>query len=300
MTVVSIRDQWSGVAKLKHLIVFGASYCDVGYNSVAPHPSPENPLGVEFPGKTFCGKVDHASKRFIYEPNWVGHLVETTRRNKKDPPLIVYDYALGGECADGVKRQVEREFLPSVATKPEWAPWNATDTLFVTWVGINDCSSYGRNFNAAIGCQQGVRELFASQEKLYEAGARNFCFIDVPPTHDFPPSEWSIPADLRPFSAGPRLPKLPEAISAWNIALNEAAREFSAEHSDATVLLWSSWQFFTKLLAAPEEFGFHQDDVRQEEGPIFVDGLHPTSAVHSMIAQDLLKFLSGLERPEVL
>ena len=60
---------------------------------------------------------------------------------------------------DGVDHQIRLYFERDIGQKPEWARWDATDTLFrkhcrsfcgyrlwiilaiaVTWVGINDCA----------------------------------------------------------------------------------------------------------------------------------------------------------------
>ena len=45
-------------------------------------------------------------------------------------PMLVYDYAMGGDRVDGVRRQIEKDFLPHLAQKPRWAPWTGADTLF--------------------------------------------------------------------------------------------------------------------------------------------------------------------------
>lgn len=172
----------------------GASYCDVGYNSKAPQPSVQNPLGVKFPGETWCGHYDGATNAITCEPNWVGHLLQLIQDQRGQPPLLVYDYALGGDRVDGIHRQVHKDFLPHLATKPDWAPWTANDTLFVTWVGINDCSWNMDTPNPTASSQKSIRALFAIQQELYEAGARNFCFIDVPPTYDFPGCECWLPS----------------------------------------------------------------------------------------------------------
>lgn len=60
------------------------------------------------------------------EPNWVGHLVT----NYPLAPLLVYDFARGGDTVIGVRSQVERGFMLHLAKKPEWCAWNANDTLF--------------------------------------------------------------------------------------------------------------------------------------------------------------------------
>lgn len=123
----------------------GDSYSDVGYNpNNSPHPTEDQPLGVEFPGHTFAEPGT---------PNWVGHLVANHIFHGH---VLVYDYAVGGDTVSGVRQQIRAGFLPSIGRKPEWAPWSPTDTLFsasqmqhaitailkiplVTWVGINDC-----------------------------------------------------------------------------------------------------------------------------------------------------------------
>lgn len=89
----------------------------MGYTSRSPHPTLEQPLGVDFPGNTWAepGK-----------PNWVGHLAI----QRTPSPLLVYDYGLGGDRVDGVRRQVEKEFIPHLGSKPSWAPWTEDDTMF--------------------------------------------------------------------------------------------------------------------------------------------------------------------------
>ncbi|KAH9890405.1 hypothetical protein C8Q73DRAFT_803938 [Cubamyces lactineus] len=186
MSVLAVRASWPGVSSIKHIVVFGASYCDVGYNAKAPHPSPERPLGVDFPGMTWCGAVDKLNNKFAPEPNWIGHLVEIVKAHRGTSSLLVYNYALGGDTVQGVKRQIHQDFLPYLAPKPDWALWSPDDTLFVTCVGINDCAYNGCSRESAQTTKNSDEELFSLQEELYQAGARNFCWINVPPTYDYP------------------------------------------------------------------------------------------------------------------
>ena len=60
-------------------------------------------------------------------PNWVGYLITEYSPGTR---LLVYDYAVGGDNVDGVRKQVQVNFLPRVGEKPSWAPWSAEDTLF--------------------------------------------------------------------------------------------------------------------------------------------------------------------------
>ncbi|KAI0713878.1 hypothetical protein C8Q76DRAFT_768744 [Earliella scabrosa] len=273
MPAISVSDMWTRLSQLKHLVIFGASYCDVGYiSSKSPHPTAEEPLGVPFPGYTWCepGK-----------PNWVGHFVQKVRA-QLDMRLLVYNYARGGDTAEGVGRQVHDQFLPDLAPKPDWAPWSSDDTLFLTFVGINDCGRNSRSLDLIGATQESVKELFGLQEELYQSGARHFCFIDVPPTNRFPD--------------GARYKKAELTVLAWNEKLEEAARSFSATHPDATVLIWSSWHLFTQMFNDPSSFGFTAEDL-MDGGAVFVDGLHPTSAVHEIIAAQLLDFLLNISPP---
>lgn len=83
---------------------------------------------------------------------------------------------------------------------------------------------------------------------------------------------------------------------AWNEKLRQAADAFSASHLDASVVVWSSWELFMQLLTEPQTFGFEEADVGQEAGAIFADGLHPTTAVHEIIARELVKLFDERDR----
>ncbi len=173
----------------------GDSFSAVGYNSKDRHPCVDHPLGIEFPGLTSCERVDETTGKVTYEPNWVGHFVQTVNAKRIGHPLLVYDYAVSGDTVARMKLwQVEKEFLPHLAPHPEWAPWTPSDTLFVTWIGINDCTYNIRLQPSA--AQRSFDDLFAAQEELYTAGARNFCFVDVPLAHTFPKGESNIGYDL--------------------------------------------------------------------------------------------------------
>ena len=51
-----------------------------------------------------------------------------------------------------------------------------------------------------------------------------------------------------------------------------------------------------QLLTEPQTFGFEEADVGQEAGAIFADGLHPTTAVHEIIARELVKLFDERDR----
>ncbi|KAI0737403.1 hypothetical protein C8Q80DRAFT_1243316 [Daedaleopsis nitida] len=275
---LKITDSWLGMEEIKHLVVFGDSFSSVGYSSKERTPTSEQPLGIDFPGLTSCERLDEATQEVCYEPNWVGHLVKTVNETRNTSPLLVYDYAISGDTISRMKlRQVKKEFLPHLAPRPEWAPWASTDTLFVTWIGINDCTWNIRLQPSST--HQSFDDLFKTQEDLYAAGARNFCVIDIPPVHIFP--------------KGAKSPRAKAGYMSWNPLLRQHAEMFSSAHPDATVLLFSSWEVFTRILEHPRSSGAAEADELDRDA-LFVDGFHPSSALHAVIAKEFHQFLLGI------
>jgi len=256
--VINKGPSWRGLASLKFLVIFGDSYSEVGYDyTKSSVPTYDQPLGIEFPGYT-SAEAD--------EPNWVGHLI--TNYSPSEDQLLVYDYAVGGARVQGVRNQIQVMFMMKIAEKPYWAPWTGADTLFITWVGINDSAWSSDPVD-------NVKMLFEAQESLYGNGARNFLFVNVPPID-------RSPAKGRKHH-----------YENWNKELNAAAERFATKHTDATVMIYSSWDTFTALLDEPEAHGFPPGDVRKAGGSIWLDHLHPTSKVHDFIARDMAAFLSA-------
>ena len=78
----------------------------------------------------------------------------------------------------------------------------------------------------------------------------------------------------------------------WNEALAETVRGFASEDpKEITAMIYSSYDTFTRVLDDPLSHGFALGDVEKEEGGIWYDHLHPTSAMHDIIARDIAHFL---------
>lgn len=80
----------------------------------------------------------------------------------------------------------------------------------------------------------------------------------------------------------------------WNNNLRIGATSFQKDHPDASVLIFSAWDTFTRILDDTEAYGFSSTDLSRSGGVIWMDDLHPTSRIHGYIAQDMLAFLHGL------
>ncbi|KAH9885120.1 hypothetical protein C8Q73DRAFT_660241, partial [Cubamyces lactineus] len=272
---LNLSNTWKSIDSLEYLFVFGDSFSSVGYTSKCTPPSSCTPLGVAFPGQTSCERTDEAHQEITYDPNWVGHLLtDIVTRRKHSMPLLVFDYANPGDTVARMKlAQVGRQFVPHAGAHPEWAPWCSSDSLFVTWIGINDCTW---NLRLQVSsAQASLNDLFAAQETLYRTGARNFCLIDVPPAHLFP--------------QGSRTPRAIAAYETWNPLLRSGAKAFIDAHLDATVFIFSSWDIFTRILANPQSYGLTCEG--ESRCALFVDGFHPASAVHATIAKEFLSSL---------
>lgn len=258
---------WPGFEQIQHIFIFGDSYSAVGYSSTQPHPTPKDPIGLPLPGVTWTEKGSH---------NWVGHLLTSFVRPEHRP--LVYCYAVGGDRVDGLRNQVERHFLRSAGAKPEWAPWTAQRALFVSWVGINDLG-WGMKPEGQL------EKLFGLQEQLYDAGARNFVFIDVPPVNRFPGG----------LAARRGNPEVAMKYREWNDVLRTQVEGFREKHPDVAAFIWSSYDVFNRIMDNPAEFGFKADQVSKPFSEVWVDHLHPRGAVHKVIAKEISEYLYNLK-----
>ncbi len=86
-----------------------------------------------------------------------------------------------------------------------------------------------------------------------------------------------------------------EKIQTWNESLGKEVEAFTSAHSDATVLLFSSYEAFDTLLDNAEQNGLKAQDRKRHGGDIWVDHIHPTSKVHDNIARRVAAFLDDIQ-----
>ncbi|KAJ6600696.1 hypothetical protein B0H10DRAFT_2083248 [Mycena sp. CBHHK59/15] len=248
---------WPGYRSIKNLFVFGDSYSAIGFAANLPPPKKVDRNSVPFKGLTYA---DHDGT------NWVGHLL---MHHDPHPDILVYDYAVNENFLSG----------HAMTRGPEGLPWSPTDSLFVTWIGINDCA-YARTHTETIEL------LFSLEEKLYEAGARIFMFIDVPPIGRMPAgNETGINAssDISPTYIN------------WNSELRQSVENFASAHQDARILTFSAFQAFSEVLDNPKTYGLRQKDTVSAGGAVWRDKLHPTSKVHEIVADKVVAFLKSMD-----
>jgi hypothetical protein len=72
--------------------------------------------------------------------------------------------------------QIRRKF---VGRHAKGVVWNAEDSLFVIWSGINDLAETANPVGP-------IKVLFQLMSELHDVGARNFLLVDCPPIHRTP------------------------------------------------------------------------------------------------------------------
>jgi len=262
---------------------FGDSYTATGFEFNGTQPSIGNPLGnPPYPGSTNVGG-----------PNWVDAV--TTVYNKS--LILTYNFAYGGATIDAnlvtpylptVKSLTDQvdQFLTTYADKPASAPWKCENTLFSVWIGINDIKG-----SWSLGGDRGafsdvlIDAYFALVEKLYEAGARNFLFINVPPIQ-------RSPLMIR-YTDVAGLKVQETVIEGFNSRLAEKIASFEGSHPGVVTYQWDSYSFFTKILDDPTKYGFPDSTSYGSDEDFWGNDFHPSSPAQVLIGKDIAEKALG-------
>jgi len=79
-----------------------------------------------------------------------------------------------------------RLFLADFAPAPADFQWNSSNSVFTFFMGINDLDN-SQDFEDQDSLHQELIDSYLiSVERIYEAGARNLLFLNVPPTNRSP------------------------------------------------------------------------------------------------------------------
>lgn len=201
------------------------------------------------------GNPAYASYTSSDGPNWVDYL--TVQYN--DSLVLTYDLAYGGATIDStlvapylpivssVAQQVENEFFPVYAGKPSFAPWASDNTLFGFFIGINDVgNSYSQGAAATEILNSLIFDVYGGLvQMLYNAGARNFLFLNVPPV------------DRSPLTMAQGAASMAEEavdIAAFNAGVASMAAALKSSHMDANVFTYDTHALFSEVLNNPASF----------------------------------------------
>ncbi|CAL1705455.1 unnamed protein product [Somion occarium] len=279
----------------KFLFAFGDSYTTDGFNISA---------GVDslVPGFTSSNGQ-----------NWVQFLGGTYNvTNTK-----VFDLASGGATIDAalvppfeptVLSIVDQvgQFNQLLAPKPVSASWNASNSLFAFWIGINDVgNSFGwtnvtsqSDFHRTL-----MRRLFGQVDSLFQSGARQFLFLTVPPTNRAP-----LLIDQGPKAVA----SITFALADFNNQLAANVKNFQQRHRGVTASVFDTRPIFNTLLDHADTFGFvnvtgfceaYQNgtpDINTQIPPcapvssyFWLNSLHPLFTIHNTLAKAIATSLSA-------
>ena len=137
------------------------------------------------------------------------------------------------------------ELLTSFLPSNSGIPWTSSNSLFTIWIGINDVRTIYSASNFTDIATKDLELAFNLTNSLYEAGARNFLFLDVP-SIDRSPEYISVQSDVS------------SAIEFWNNDLSTKVSAFAQNRTDAAAILYSSNAQFEHVLDNAQYLGYLQ------------------------------------------
>ncbi|MCJ1241910.1 hypothetical protein MMC14_009916 [Varicellaria rhodocarpa] len=233
---------WPGWNMIEKFFPFGDSYTTVGFNVTSDQPDAANPIGnPPYPGYTSSDG-----------PNWVDFL--TTVYNQSF--IETYNLAYGGAVVDSslvaqfqptvldFVQQVNDEFIPVYAGVDNGVGWTSVNSLFAAFFGINDVGNSYSGQNATLN--DDIFVVYARLvDQLYQAGARNFLFLNVPPVNLSPGTTVNGQDTVDLEGAD---------IEDFNQHIANLATNLSATYPDATVFQFNTNTIFSQILEDPTSY----------------------------------------------
>ncbi|KAK3698890.1 hypothetical protein LTR37_016767 [Vermiconidia calcicola] len=141
-----------------------------------------------------------------------------------------------------LKDQIYDEYLPKYSSHPSFFKWKADNTLFASFLGINDIGNAYANGNASWVLAEDIAEYGRLMDVVYQSGARNFLFLNVPPVNRSPltVAQGISAEDLEA-----------DYIAAYNANITRMAANLSSTYKDATTFMFDTNSLFTQVLDDP-------------------------------------------------
>jgi phospholipase/lecithinase/hemolysin len=257
-------------ALFDEIVVFGDSLSDNGnlvFIENQPKPDPE----LYYQG------------RFSNGPVWVEYLADPQRLN-----VALTDRALGGAQASGLVPPGLVEQVITYVTINDSPP--SENVLFIIWIGGNDFLNGDGNFQAA------VANINDALERLAQYGAMHLLVLNLPDLG-------AIPATL----GSPEAPQATMFTTDFNAELRNMLEKFRVEHPQIRLYEFDVFSFATAVQSDPAAFGFSNVtdpspnfDVSNNfdgVGHVFWDARHPTTSMHSLIADQVFSDLTDQVPP---
>ncbi|KAK3312829.1 carbohydrate esterase family 16 protein [Apodospora peruviana] len=266
-------------SSVQYLISFGDSYSQTGFNINSTKPAPGNPFGnPPLPGWTASGGL-----------NWVGFLTATYNRST----LLTYNFAYGGATTNAslvtpwqptVLSFIDQvaQFSGSIASHPSYAPWTSANSLFAVWMGVNDVGNSWWEADYATKVERIMDTYFGQLQVLYDAGARNFLLLSVPPIY-------KTPAVIAQGEATQQSEKA--AIATYNGAIATRLAAFKTQNSGVEGKILDTEVPFNTALENPTSYGSPNATCYNEDGKscLWFNDYHPGVKINQLVASAAAK-----------
>lgn len=262
------------------IYVFGDSLSETGNFFVATGGTlPPSPL--YFDGRFSNGKA------------WVEHFAKVVREPVPVPSILGgSDFAFNGARALGLSPYGTPDVTQQVSSYLQASGGTADpDDIFVIWAGANDIF-FGPGLGEADFIANAIEGIRWSIQSLYDAGARKFVVLDLPPLGQTPF-----------FNTVPLVSlQLDAASEAFNDELSRLTRTLRSDLRRVRIADVKISRLFQSLTRTPRLFGLRNvTDSATNFDPVtgigfeatpgadpnrylFWDSVHPTAQVHRIIA----------------
>lgn len=290
------------------LFVFGDSYTASGFNAESPAPNISNPFGFPPLGKypneplnnTFLGSVPGTSANGALWTEYLAAQFNST-------VTLLYNFAVSGaSIPDSFRDQIKTVYEPRYSSlytdgTPVDVQWSSNSSIFASWIGINDinfCTPlFSPDLNVTLDecLSQRMEQYFELMSNLYDTGARNYFFINMPPIDRTP----MVLNQTEPIIAN-----YSYAVNYYNQNLLPAyATNFTMAHLGVRSIIYDSYSLFTRVLNDPHEYGFANSTcyscICSFWNPIcpWSNDFHPTTRIQELLAKDMITNLTTIGWP---
>ncbi len=276
-------------------------------NDRAFQPSVINKMVVFGDSLSDTGNMYNASQWLLPNRNswFLGHFTngfvwsEYIARAKNIP---VYNWAVGGAAGNnqyvvlsGVKNQVESYLVYRKAAQN----YKTENTLYAMMFGANDFMNYDRSVSEV------EQDYTKALTRLINSGAKNVLLLTLPDVTKTPQFQ---------YSDNEKIVEVKDKI----IAFNQFVYQQANSYPELNIILFDVYDLFEKVMNSPEVYGFegafdsclnfnrnaaseyslshsltNECAYHGSDKFVFWDITHPTTAMHKLMADEVMKALAG-------
>lgn len=250
--------------------------------------TPATELSVVTPGSDISSPVTVVEGNPVVSPFFNGSTINQS---------VNFAYGLATTEIDGISEL--GEFIPGMEQQVGFfvedhlqAEQTAdADALYVLWGGSNDY------LDAANNSEEVVENIETEIESLYDIGAREFLIANIPDLGTIPE------ADNPELAVDPET--LTQLSNTHNLFLDSSVEELNDTLTGADIKVLDASSLFGDIIANPDEFGLTNVDESfldpttfmptagaNPDEFLFYDTVHPTAAVHALVADLALETLN--------